>query len=415
MKNPILSVFLVILIDLIGVGIIIPILPQLFTVPDSSYYLLSGFAESSRFLMYGLLIAAYPIAAFFAAPVLGQLSDRYGRKPVLVASLAGTALGYVLLALGVLTRSVTLLFIGRVVDGITGGNISVAQAAIADSTEPRDRAKNFGLIGAAFGVGFVIGPFIGGILASPSVVSWFNPATPLWTAALLTILNVLLLTAVFTETNNNRSAIPFDMSRSVRNVARAWSFPSLRALFTTSFLYQAGFSFFTTFFSVFLIARFSVSELQIGNFFAFLGVCIVITQAVIVRRIARSVEPASILKVSIPLSALGIVGYFVSGSYAGVFLIAPISAIGNGLTLANMNGLISSSAGSEAQGEVLGINASVQSLAQALPPVLAAVAASALGAAAPLLVAASAMAAGWLVFLHSYRPAVFHEPVDRAA
>ena len=157
----------------------------------------------SGYIMFGFLVAVFPIMQFFATPILGQLSDRYGRKPVLALSLAGTALGYALFAVGIILRNIPLLFVARALDGITGGNLSVAQAAIADVTSPQDRTKNFGMIGAAFGVGFIIGPFLGGVLADPSVVSWFNAATPFWFAAILASANTAQVLFQFDETNKH--------------------------------------------------------------------------------------------------------------------------------------------------------------------------------------------------------------------
>ena len=180
-RHPIGIILFTILIDTLGIGILGPILPQLLSNPNSPHYLLGKDASaSSGYIMFGFLVGIFPIMQFFATPILGQLSDRYGRKPVLALSLAGTALGYLLFAVGIVIKNIPLLFAARALDGITGGNLSVAQASIADVTPPSERTKNFGLIGAAFGVGFIIGPFLGGVLADPSVVSWFNALLLYW-------------------------------------------------------------------------------------------------------------------------------------------------------------------------------------------------------------------------------------------
>src|SRR6478672_7264037 len=203
-RHPIWIIIFTILIDTLGLGILGPILPQLLGNPNSPHYLLgSNAAVGTGYITFGFLVAVYPIMQFFATPILGQLSDRYGRRPVLALSLAGTSLGYALFAVGIVIRSIPLLFVARALDGVTGGNLSVAQAAIADVTSPQDRTKNFGLIGAAFGVGFIVGPFLGGTLADPSVVSWFNAATPFWFAAILAAVNTLSVLFQFGETNKH--------------------------------------------------------------------------------------------------------------------------------------------------------------------------------------------------------------------
>src|SRR6201981_2458260 len=160
-RHPIWIILFTILIDTLGIGILGPILPQLLGNPNSPNYILSRSMDvRSGYMLFGFLVAVSPVMQFFPTPVLGQMSDRYGRKPVLALSLAGTSLGYALFATGIVIRNIPLLFVARALGGLTGGNLSVAQAAIADVTKPEDRTKNFGLIGAAFGVGFIVGPFL---------------------------------------------------------------------------------------------------------------------------------------------------------------------------------------------------------------------------------------------------------------
>jgi multidrug resistance protein len=405
-KQPIWIIIFTIVLDTLGIGILVPVIPQLLGNPASPHYLLDGdLSPGTGYVMLGFLVAVYPIMQFFATPILGQLSDRHGRKPILAISLAGTSFGYVLFALGIALRNLPLLFVGRALPGITGGNLSVAQAAIADVTAPKDRTKNFGLIGAAFGVGFILGPFLGGTLADPSIVSWFDAATPFWFAAILAAVNTLSVLFQLSETNRHIRHVPLAFGQGVRNIARAFSLPDLRTIFLTSFFFNAGFGFFISFFGLFLIARFGFTEGQIGQFFAYIGIWSIFTQLVTTRVIATRLAEPSVLRVTLLGVSVMMGAYALAPSPWWMLLIAPLSSTFNGLSLANMGGLLSRSAGPEIQGEILGIGSSIQALAQALPPLGGGFIAASLAPTAPVVAASATMFLAWLAFATLYKPA----------
>ena len=405
-RNPLPVVFFTIFLDLLGIGILIPVIPQLLANPGSPVYLLpAGWSVEQGYVLLGALIAVFPLMQFVFTPILGELSDRFGRKPVLLFSLVGTALGYLVFATAIHLRHLPLLFVARALDGATGGNISVAQAAISDVTPPEHRARTFGLIGAAFGLGFILGPYIGGKLSDASLVSWFDASTPFWFAACLAMLNTVFVATRFTETIAARQhGLRVDWMKAARNINHAWALAPLRTLFVTSFLYQSGFSFFTTFSSVFFIARFGFTQGQLGDLFAYMGLWIAFSQAVVTRRVSRHWTEVPVLRLSLAGAGLSMLLYFAPASWWGLLLVVPVFAVLNGLSQANLLGLLSRSASPRIQGKVLGINASVQALAQTLPPVASGIIASAIDPGAPLAVSALILIASALFFRTVFQP-----------
>lgn len=387
-KKVLFSVIFTVFIDLLGFGILIPVIPQLLANPTSPYYLLpKGMTINQGYIFLGFLTAVYPFMQFVATPILGELSDRFGRKPILAISLLGTSISYILFAIGIITKDLPLLFISRGFDGITGGNIAVAQAAIADISTPKNRTKNFGLIGAAFGMGFILGPYLGGKLSDPSIISWFDAATPFWLAAILACLNSLSVIFLLPETLQVKSkSFTFHFARSVKNIIKVYQMKTLRPLFSTAFLFQAGFTFFTTFFSVFLITRFHFGQGAIGDYFAYVGIWIAFTQAVITRKLSMRFEELQVLRFTLIGAGLCILTMFIPHTVWGLLLVTPFFAIANGLSQANLTALVSRSVGPEIQGEVLGINASVQALAQTIPPIISGFLAASITAVAPIAV-----------------------------
>ena len=399
-KNVLLAVVFTVFVDLLGLGILIPVIPQLLANPESPFFLLPrGMTIGQGYILLGFLTALFPFMQFIATPILGELSDRFGRKPVLAISLFGTCLSYILFAMGIITRNLPLLFISRAFDGITGGNIAVAQAAIADITTPENRAKSFGLIGAAFGLGFILGPFIGGKLSDPHIFHAFNAATPFWFAATLSFLNVLSVIFLLPETiKQKQQTLALHFGKSVKNIRKAFNLSGMKPLFTTAFLMTAGFTFYITFFSVFLIHKFGFSQGSIGNYFAYVGLWAVFAQAVVVRKVTKHFSERQILKVSLIVTGLFMFAQLVPTVWWGLLFTVPFLAMANGLSMANMTSIVSRSVGPEIQGEILGINASVQALAQMSPPILSGFLAASTGVTTPIFVAGSIIILAGIVF-----------------
>ena len=402
LKNPLAIVFCIILIDVLGVGILIPVIPLLLTDPAYPYHL-SGITIAQGYVLLGFLTAIFPLMQFLATPILGQLSDHVGRRPVLAFSLLGTSLSYVVFAIGIMTKNIPLLFISRAVDGITGGNISVAQAAIADITAPEKRARSFGIIGAAFGIGFVIGPFLGGKLSDPSILSWFNATTPFWFAAILSFVNALAVFFLFNETLKEKSKEAFHYAQSVINIWKAFTTPKLQKLFSVSFLFHSGFTFFTTFFGAYMIYKFSFTQGQIGDFFALVGICIALTQVFVTGWAAKRWSPYGIISFGLLGVSITVLSYALVPTAALLYLIVAPQAICMGLIMANLTGLISRSGDPREQGQVLGINASVQALGQSIPPVVAGYLAAALAPSAPIIAGSAFVFLAFLVFVFFLR------------
>lgn len=395
-NKSLLPILLTVFIDMLGIGIVIPILAPLLVNGSGIYFEELSFLQRS--ILLGLLIASYPFAQFFGAPILGGLSDKHGRKPILLLSLVGTLIGYLFQGIGINQGLILLLIIGRLIDGFTGGNISTAYSAIADLSNRDNKARNFGLVGMTFGIGFILGPFIGGKLSDPLVNANFTYSTPFFFASLLTIINILVVWLVFEETLKVKIQTKISVFTGFINIKNAWNLINLRKLFIISFLLIFGFTFFTQFFQVYLIERFNFSQSQIGNLFAYLGLWIAITQGVILRLVSKNNSSEKILKASIFMLAISFVLVLLIQNPILLLFTTPLIAISNGLTNPNITALISNAAAKDSQGEILGINQSISALAQMIPPILAGISLS-INLSLPILFAALFIFIAWTVFV----------------
>ncbi len=399
-KTPIFTIFLTVFIDLLGVGIIIPILAPLLLEEGGLLSENVGFAQRTQLL--GFVIATFSVFQFLFAPLLGSMSDKFGRKRVLFTTLFVTLSSYLLFAYGIFIGNIYVLFISRALQGIAASNISIIYSALADISSKQDKAKNFGLVGMAFGLGFIIGPVLGGVLSDDSIVSWFSFSTPFLLAAGLAVVNILLVRFEFPETltelNENAKITPF---AGMKNLGRAFGNKVLRVVFLVAFLFTFGFTFFTQFFQVYLIEKFDFGQSDIGFLFGYIGVIIVITQGVFVRISSRYFTPGTILSVSLIALMGGYLLLLLPDTTPGLYAVIPMIAISQGMTTPNLSAMISNTAPSHLQGETLGMQQSVQSLAQVVPPIIGGFAV-ALTIDIPMWLAAVCSLVGWLVFFFGF-------------
>jgi DHA1 family tetracycline resistance protein-like MFS transporter len=385
--------FSTLVLDMIGVGMIIPIIPILFTDPTSSSFLLSAYKQEYWYFLAGLATALFGVVQFFASPVLGELSDVYGRKKLLFIGVTVLAISQCVFAIGIVMKSLALIFISRLIGGLAAANFSIAQATIADISTEASRAKNFGLIGAAFGIGFIVGPALSGYVAH----IFGSPAAPFWLAGILGAINMISVYFFLPETHKeNRSiAKKFTPWKAIHNIRQAITDKEVSKLYKINFLYYTGFTFFTTFSGLYLVQKYSLNEAGLGTYFALSGVCIVITQIGILRIVSKRATPFQVLKISILSVAIAASLTPYMPTLFWQYILIPFIAVPQGLTMANLGALLSSKTRKEKQGVALGINGSLSALSQGIVPLLGGVAGGYLGASSPFLAGGACTLFAW--------------------
>ena len=352
-----------------GLSVVIPVFAMLFLDPQNQIFG-SGFTDAQIMMILGLLKASYPLFQLIGAPFLGNLSDRIGRKPVLIITLSGTLLGYLLIIYSIFTQNIYLLFAGRIIDGITGGNIVVLYSVIADVSDPKQKASRFGLIGMAFGLGFIFGPFLGGLTSSSDIISWFNYTTPFVLSAVLVAINLLFILSRFPETRISLRKEKLRFYAGIRDFFKLLSNKELSALFLVFFLFIMGFTFYTQFYDVFLISKFDFNQQQIGNVFAYIGLWIVLSQGYLTGKLSQYFNAGKVIFTSFVVLAITLLILLIPDDYRLLFIILPFVSVAHGLIQPNLLGLISNSASADFQGKVIGFSQSLQSIGYAIPPLI---------------------------------------------
>lgn len=375
--------FVVVFFDLVGFGIVLPLLP----------FYAERFGGSG--VEVGLLVMVYSAIQLFMAPFWGRLSDRVGRRPILIIGLVGSAISYLVFAYA---NSLTMLFASRILAGLGGSTVPVAEAYIADVTPPEKRAGNIGLIGAAFGLGFIVGPALGGISST-----WSLEAPGLIASALCAI-NGLIALAFLRESRPAKTASQPTRHSPLEYVVRLARDPRSLNVLAVYFFFSAAWAVLQPTFSLFGAARFELDERSVGYLFAYLGIISAIMQGALVRRIVPRIGEARLIRLSgVPfVTGLLIIGY--SMSFPTLLAGLALLAIGYGGVVPAALGLLSRHVSDDVQGGTLGVGQSVGSLARVAGPFVAGVAFDAMGIAWPYFIGAAVAAAAALLAVGLVQP-----------
>ena len=361
-----LSAFLTLLNDRLSESIVFPLLP----------FLLASFNADGRTL--GLLAGSYALAQFAATPLIGALSDRFGRRPVIATCVAGSVLGLGLFALTVsmdwpkgATLPLILLFVARLIDGFSGGTAATASAVLADITPEEQRAKAFGLIGVAFGLGFIIGPFVGGLL------SRINVTVPIWVATGFALVNLLVVLGLLPETHprNARQAMPRKRDLNpFAQIAKVMGNPAVGRLCLSFFLFFLAFNGFTAILVLYFKQRFNWGPELATTAFLIVGVVATVVQGGLIGPLVKRLGEWKLTLIGLGLVIVGcllIPSTEPQQAQIGVFSSVAILATGTGLVTPSLRSLVSRRLDSEGQGTALGSLQALQSLGSFLGPPLA--------------------------------------------
>jgi len=359
------SIILVVFIDLLGFSLILPLLP---------YYAKTFNANQTT---TGLLIASYALMQLIGAPILGRLSDRYGRRPILLLSVFGTFIGFMLLGFA---NSLWMLFASRILDGLTGGNLSVAQAYISDVTDEKSRSKGLGMIGAAFGLGFIFGPLTGGLL------SQWGYAVPAYAAAAISLINLVLIYAWLPESLSaeKRSNMTEKKAAVTMNALLvAFQRPFTGSILITRFFFGLAFAILQTIFSLYTLAKFNLSPRDTGFALTYVGVLSVIVQGFLVGRLTNRYREDILITFCVGLMTVSLLGWALAPSVLWLYIIMTPMAFSGGLLNTLLSSTLTKAVAPQEIGGILGLSTAVESSTRIIAPILGGVLLQQVGTWAP--------------------------------
>jgi MFS transporter, DHA1 family, tetracycline resistance protein len=396
--SPLIPLFLIVFINLVGFGIIIPLLPLYAESFDASPTAI------------GVLLASYSLAQMVATPYLGALSDRYGRRPILLFSQLGTLVSFIMLGVA---NSLPLVFVARILDGASGGNISTAQAYIGDVVEERNRAKAFGVIGAAFGIGFIAGPAISAVLGANG-----NYRLPIFVAAAITFVSLVLTFLLLPESRPAEARRAVRAPRvldvaGLREVLHTGQLGMVLALFFVFNVAQAGFQ---AMFALFAMERLGFGLRETGYMLAYSGVLAALFQGGATGPLVKRWGERNVARTGLLMAGAALVASAFVFSWTTLLLVLTPLSIGLSLATPTLNSILTRESPDGSYGRVLGLSQSVAALARVVGPLVAGFAFAQIGAPSPFILAGVLLLGAFLgaSMLHERRPTTDHGPPANA-
>jgi len=388
MKNSrLFIIFLIIFVNLLGFGIILPLMP---------YYVESLGAGP---ITLGLLLASYSLFQFISAPILGELSDKIGRRPILLFSIGGTVLSFLLLGIA---NTIPLLFLARIIDGLSGGNISTAQAYIADITTKENRTAGMGVIGAAFGLGFIIGPALGGFL------SQWGYGVPAFVAAGVALIATILTYFYLPESRVVTAQVMKKKKWfNPHDFYDALTHPKIGLILGVSTVLTFSFTILEGLFALFTQTKFFLTAQQNGYIFAYIGVIAVIMQMAVLKPLMKKVREETLASIGIISMACALTGVALSPNIGILMIAVTLLATSQGLINPIFAGLVSKNSSDSEQGSILGISQALGSLARLFGPIVGVLIFSQIGISAPYIFSGMICLLSAIVFIKFFSPIKF--------
>lgn len=368
-----LSLFLILLIgfiDLMGLGLVYPMFASMLYQGDC-HLLADDASETVRGACLGLLLAAMPITQFFSAPILGILSDQKGRRKILIPALGVGVIGYLIAMVGVYTENILFLFLSRVCVGISAGTAAIVGAALADISSQEEKAKKFGLFNMACGLGFTVGPFVGGILSGKSFGFLGGYVLPFAVAGGVVFINMIFVALFFEETYILKEKTKLSLGLGIRNIRKALEIKGLQVIFLAVFLACVGWSFYWEFTPVTWISSFGFSTATIGNFYAYGAAVYAITCGLLIGPLVSRFNNQHLLCYALFGCAISIGILLIHENALWLWLYIPLQQFFIALFWPTAAAVVSNSVGEDIQGEILGVLQSVDALAFAISPLIA--------------------------------------------